>query len=152
MKAIFSITLLITVVLISSWTTSKSKLPNVSTWAIFIGKKEILASWNKNEMGDTVTIEKSKLSLTDELLAQRFLCGYSGRGGTTTLTIKNSNNEQLAEVKNSDNKMMYSASLPIWKIMNSKVKTNDVLSVYLSIKMESEETEYPVLLGNLKLK
>ena len=136
-----------------SWTMSKSNLINTNSWGISIGKKEILASWKNNKMGDTATIDKKKLKLSDTLFVQRYLCGYNGQNSITTVTIKNSQNEIIRESINKDNQWMFTAKITLSDILNSpKIKDNQLVDIHFTIDSKTENINQTVLLGRLKLK
>lgn len=136
-----------------SWTTSKSILLNANSWGIIIGKKEILASWKNNEMGDTAVVDKKKLKQTDTLFVQRYLCGYSGQNSVTTLTIKNEQNEIIKEAIYKDSRLMFTAKMSVSDFLTStKFRNGQILSVYFTIDSKTEKVNQTVLLGRLKLK
>jgi hypothetical protein len=135
-----------------SLTNRKPHLPNANSWSISIGEKELLASWLDNEMGDTITLKKSDLNRTDNLVAKRYLCGQSAEGLLVTVTLKNSKGETIAESENMNEFLMFSGSLRVSEIMDSpRIKSGDVVGVYFEIRTISDQQDYPVLLGNLKL-
>ncbi len=152
MKTRVIITCLILSLGIVSGTKPKSNLPNANSWSISIGEKELLASWLKNEMGDTITLKRIKLNGADTLVAERFLCGQSAEGLLVTLTIKNSKGETIAESSEMNEYLMFRCSLQVSEIIDSpKIKSGDVVGVYFEIRTVSDQQDYPVLLGNLKL-
>jgi hypothetical protein len=135
-----------------SWTLSKPNLLNANSWGISIGKKEILASWKNNEMGDTAVLDRKKLKLSDTLFVQRYLCGYSGENSVTTVTIKNSQNEIITTSINKYNHGMFIAKMSLSYILSSpKIRDNQILSVYFTIDSKTEKINQTVLLGRLKL-
>ena len=150
MKIVSILTLIILSLTIVSIT--KSNLPNRDSWSIGIGEKVLMATWLDNEMGDTVALTRIKLKGSDTLIAERYLCGQTGGNAQSTITIKNSGGETIAESTNQNNGMMFGSRLAIREFLYSpKIKSGEVVGVYFSIKDESGKRDYTVLLGNLKL-
>lgn len=103
-------------------------------------------------MGDTAMLHKKKLKLSDTLFVQRYLCGYSGQNSITTLTIKNLQNEIIKECINKDNRLMFTAKMPLSEILNSpKINDNQIVTIYFTIDSKAENINETVLLGILRL-
>lgn len=140
-------------IIFCSWTMPNSNLFNANSWGISIGKKDLLASWKNNEMGDTAVLDKKKLKHTDTLFVQRYLCGQSGQNSLTTLTIKNEQNEIVKEAISNDSRLMFTAKMAVSDFLTStKLGTGQMLSVYFTIDSKVGGINQTVLLGRLKLK
>ncbi len=147
--------LIITIISLSfcSWTIAKTNMLNSNSWGISIGKKDILASWKNNKMGDFASLSKKNLKLSDTLFVQRYLCGYDGNNSITTLTIKNSRNEIIKESVNKNNYMIFKAKMPLSDFLDSATINNkQILLVYFTIFSKIENLNQTVLLGRLKFK
>lgn len=136
-----------------SWTEKRKNTLNINSWSIHIGKKEILASRKKKQMGETAIVDLKKIETTDTLFVQRYLCGYTGQNSNSTLTIKNQQNEIIHETVNKNNQLMFTAKMAMSNILSSKKFHPDIiLSVFFSIDSKSENLKQTVLIGKLKIK
>jgi len=149
-----SLILILTLALLKAnfWTIPKHSNLNVDTWEIRIGHKRIL-DWQKNQIGDTAFVDKRKIRPTDTLFVQRYLCGQSGQNSITTLTIENEKNEIIQQSTNTDNQFIFTASIPLAKLLSSSKTTNaKILNVRLGIHSQSHKLVQTLLLGRLCLR
>ncbi len=152
MKKVFLLVIPAILLIFCSWIIVKERALNINTWSVCIGKKYLLRSF-ENEMGDTVVLENKKIKLTDILFVHRFLCGYSGQEATSILTIKNEQNEVVAESAVKGSYFNFSAQLPVQNILTSnKYTSNQVFGIFFSIDSKAEEINETVLLGRMRIK
>ncbi|RZJ65527.1 MAG: hypothetical protein EOO50_13350 [Flavobacterium sp.] len=137
----------------SSFSEPENGAVNSNSWSISIGKKEILASYKGNKMGDLATIETASVKPTDVLVAKRYLCGMSAQDATSTLIFKNSSNDIINETQNTDDGMTFFVRLPMAKILESPNFEKGIVDVYFVIdtKVKTEKKD-AVLLGRLNFK
>lgn len=136
-----------------SWKVAVIKPTNANSWHLSIGKIAHWGSSKNNNMGDTLSLEKSKLKLTDTLIAERFICGSVGENFITTLTIKNNKDEMISTLSNYQNNFMFEASVPLEGILKLKqVKGRQLFNIYFTIKHKKQGQEETVLLARLLLK
>lgn len=141
-------------VLLCSWTKDTGNDLAVSYWNVSIGEDALLSSWKKNKMGDTAVFDKTKYLPTDTLFAANYLCGQYGRPVTTTLTIKNQQDEIIKETINPDHEWGFDGYVKLSEIINLEdFKSGKVVSIFLTVDMQKDDhVSQPVLLGRLKIK
>ncbi|MGN6647682.1 MAG: hypothetical protein ACTHJT_14265 [Cytophaga sp.] len=141
-------------IFLCSWKADTHSDLNVNSWNISVGNKELLASWERNKMGDTAVFDQTKYLLTDTLFAERYLCGQLGKPAVTTLTIKNQKNEIIKEVVNSNYKWGFNAYIKLSDFVAlNDFKSGEVIGIFLTIDMKNDDRlDETVLLGRLKIK
>ncbi len=139
---------------ITFWSFTKPEIipPNTNTWNIKIGDSPIMATRLHNKMGDTGVVNVKKIGINDTLYAERYLCGYGGKGDDiATLTIKNLDNQIICESKNTRNIWSFDAKLPLSEILNSnKFKKGQMVKVYFTMDFVKKEERDIALLCYLK--
>lgn len=103
-------------------------------------------------MGDTVALNKKYLKSTDTLFAQQFLCGYSGQGSITTITIKDQQDKVIAASTSINNQMLFVAKVSVADILHALVPDKEqMVSVYFTIDSREGTVNQTVLLGKLRI-
>jgi len=144
--------LFINCIVFTSWTLAKSHLLNANSWSISIGKKEVLASWKNNKMGDTAVLFKKNLNPSDTVFTEQFWCGYSGVKCTTKLTITNSDKQIIKESIVKDNQWL-SMQILLSDILNSQnIKNNGIAEVYFTVNNSEQNINQTAMLGVLVFK
>ncbi|MCW3085291.1 MAG: hypothetical protein JWP12_2657 [Bacteroidetes bacterium] len=126
--------------------------PTQNPWSIRIGKKEILG-FQKNKMGDTITLQKSKLKDTDTLYAERNLLSFTASNSVVVLTVKNDQDVIIKDARNTANTVVFAAQMPIKDLLASpEFVKGKMIRIYLTIISRQEKLKETVLMGVIKLK
>jgi hypothetical protein len=147
-KTLFIITNLL--LLFTSW---KIERPlNSDTWYVKLGHRELL-TWQKNEVGDTATIDLIKLKTNDTLYVQQYFCGGSAENSVTILQLLNQDNQVIAETTNNrDSFLFFTGSMALKDVLiNDKIKKGEILSILFTIYQKKGNLNEKILLGRLKL-
>ena len=127
-------------------------LPIQNPWSIRIGKKEILG-FQKNKMGDTITLQKSKLKEADTLYAERNLPGFTATNSVVVLSVKNDQDVMIKDARNTTNTLIFAAQMPVKELLASPEFVKEkFIRIYLTIISRQEKLRETVLMGVIKLK
>ena len=124
---------------------------NIDSWKISVGKKTILSSYNKNEMGDLVVL--NKINLNDTLYAERILCGqHISKNLVSIITVKK-NNKVICEKLNIKSGSVFESKIQLAEIFNKEnIDSGDIIDIYFTIEKVKNVSMETVLLGRIKIK
>ena len=126
--------------------------PTQNPWSIRIGKKEIL-DFQKNKLGDTITLQKSKLKDTDTLYAERNLLGFTATNSVVVLSVKNDQEMIIKDARNTSNTVIFAAQIPVKDLLASpEFVKGKFVTIYLTIISKQEKLRETALMGVIKLK
>ncbi len=138
--------------IISSLIFCSMMVPTQNPWSIRIGKKEILG-FQKNKMGDTITLQKNKLKDTDTLYAERNLLGFTATNSVVVLSVKNDQDAVIKDARNTTNTVVFAAQIPVKDLLASpEFVKGKFVTIYLTIISKQEKLRETVLMGVIKLK
>lgn len=126
---------------------------NANSWSIYLDDQVLLASWNKNKMGDLKSVESKKYASAKLLKVSHFLCGIALQETTSIITIKTDDEKTILRSSTAGEGMSFSGQMEMKDLIAAPLfKKNEPLKVYFTVKNKEGETIVNSLMGKLIFK
>lgn len=125
---------------------------NVSSWAVSLDKDNAVATSQKQNHGDVITLKAKQLKDRKMLTVSYYFCGSQSDGGFANIILKDENGNTIDSSASQLQKgLSYLADIPLEKLTGSEpFKKGNAVQVWFNVRNENEGTIPPFLLLRLQ--
>lgn len=119
----------------SAFTLKTTSAKNTDSWSVYLDEQVLLASWNKNKMGDFKSIEHKRYNKASSLKVNRFVCGNSNMESTSIITVKTSDEKTVLKTSKMEEGIGFKGEMSLNELFAAPLFEKDVpLKIYFTIK------------------